>query len=223
MSENKLNFGITQETKATNAIPILVATKVENDTRFPNGWKFPVATLVNVVYNPEFDTKDGKRAVLQFVFRDADKRQHTHIEWEVDNDDAKVSEKLDWLSVRVKHIFTTVFGGFPKEGIGNTATNFKEYFDAIGKAFNDRVDEAGHKLYAKTPVYIKLTYYKKNLGLPLSPNFLEAVIKDSPCKTLNIHPVHDKLEPSGGGAKGVGLPPMGSGMDDLPSFGNDFN
>ena len=94
MSENgKMNFGITTETKTTNNTPILVATKVENNPLFPNGWKFPKARLVSVITNPKFETKNGDTSVLQFIFIDKDKRQHIHTEWKIDTDDTE-SERI---------------------------------------------------------------------------------------------------------------------------------
>lgn len=222
-------FGITKDTKANNIAQILVASPVEKSALYPSGWKFPVGNLVNVISNPAKEKKDGTTVpVLQFVFRDKDKRQHTHIEWEIETTDAKFSDKVEYMQVRIKHIYTTIFGSFPKEGIGTTATTFVEFFNEVANAFNKVTTGEGEnvqKVYPKVDVYIKLTYYKKNLGFPLSPNFLERAIKGKPCKLLTIDSRYDKLEPSTGGGGITGMPGIGGGdVDgDLPAFDTGFD
>lgn len=231
-------FGITKDTKANNAAPIRVAKKVENNPQFPGGWEFPIARLVNVTSNPELEKKDGsKTAVLDFVFVDRDKRRFIHREWELDLSDNKLNDKIGYMQTRIKHIWVTVFGSFPSDGIGTDAEGFKDFFTKVAEAFNsktfEKVNNDGQKkqypLYAKQEVYIKLTYYKKRLGFPLSPDFLERVEESKPCRVLIINPVHDKLEPQKGAAGipgassggGGGMSPEGG--DDLPSFEDGFN
>lgn len=220
-------FGITTETKATNNAPLLVATKVENNPQFPSGWQFPIAHLVNVTSNPAYEKKDGSTApILQFVFRDSDGRQHIHTEWEVESGDTKFEEKLEGMKVRINHIYLAIFGKSPKEGIGTTATNFTEFFSMVADAFNSRTTGEGDavkKYYPTVPLYYKLTYYKTRMNFPLSPNFLEKVVPNKPCKLLTINTTYDKLVPSGGTGKssipGMGSSPMG---DDLPTFEEEY-
>jgi len=226
IKENKGMFGITSETKSTNNAPLLVATKVENNSQFPSGWKFPIAKLVNVISNPEFEKKDGNKvAVLQFIFKDKDNRQHNHTEWEIESTDTKFKEKKDGLDVRIKHIYTSVFGRFPEKGIGTEATSWGEFFNLVADAFNTITigeKEDIKKVYPTIPLYYKLTYYKARMNFPLSPNFLEKVVKDKPCKTLTINTTYDKLSPSvsaGGGIPGIG---GGNSTDDLPSFEQEY-
>lgn len=230
-------FGITQETKSSNSVPLLTPTKLDGaNTEFPSGWKFPVAHLVNVACNPEFEKKDGSKVpILQFVFRDADKRQHTHIEWMVEADDAKASQKIEWMNGRIKHIYEAVFGTFPEKGIGTNATSFLEFFNAVAAAFNGVVrtvkegeEEKKVKVYPTVPLYYKLTYYKGNLRFPMSPNFLEKKEAGKPCKTLAIDLKYDKVE-SDAKPKGAGIPGMSGGgaatggAEDLPSFDGEYS
>lgn len=222
-------FGITQETKATNATPLLIATKVDNDPIFPSGWKFPIAHLVNVASNPEYEKKDGSKVpVLIFIFKDKDNRQHNHMEWKVEQGDAKFKEKHDGLNVRIKHMYTAVFGSFPeKTGIGTEAESYAEFFKIVADAFNivtKGEEEDKVKYYPTIPLYYKLTYYKARLNFPLSPNFLERVVKGKPCKLLSIHAVHDKLSPTIGGSGG-GIPGVSgsAASDDLPTFEKEYN
>lgn len=225
-------FTITTETKDKNNSPLLVATEVTGNPQFPNGWKFPITKLVNVICTPEFEKKDkSKVPILSFIFRDSDGRQYTHIEWEVERGDEKFTTKLEGLQVRVKHIYTSIFGTFPQNGIGASAANFTDFFREVADAFNAVTKTEGEgetakqiKVYARVPVYTKVVYYKKNLGFPLSPNFLERVVDGQPCKTLTINTSYDELKPSGGGKSGGGIPGMGDiAGDDLPAFESGYN
>lgn len=226
-------FGITKDTKASNNAPLIVATKVENDLRFPGGYKFPIATLVNVVSNPALEKKDGSTSpVLQFIFKDKDNRQYTHTEWEIEETDTKAEDKLNWLNVRIKHIYMSVFGTFPEEeGIGEEATSWANFFDLVAKAFNSQIKVIGEgdkakkvRVYSMSNLYYKLIYYKSRLGFPLSPNFLEKVVENKPCTTLSINPTYDKLEPQKNNAPNIGggINTMSTG-DDLPDFNGKFS
>lgn len=224
---NKGMFGITSETKASNNAPLLVATEVKGNPQFPSGWRFPIARLVNIVSTPEFEKKDGaKVAVLQFIFKDKDGRQHNHTEWEVDDGDTKFKEKKDGLDVRIKHIYTTIFGQFPEKGIGTEATSWGEFFSLTEQAFNNITIGEGDekkKVYPTIPLYYKLTYYKARMNFPLSPNFLERFVKDKPCKTLTINTTYDKLQPTvSGGGRGIPGVSGGGTIDDLPSFDQEY-
>jgi hypothetical protein len=220
-------FAITTETKATNNAPLLVATKVENNPQFPAGWQFPICRLVNVISNNEFEKNDGNVVpVLQFIFKDLDNRQYTHTEWEVESGDTEFNTKLEGLKVRINHIYLSIFGKLPQNGIATTALNFKEFFNQVAEAFNSRTIGEGEtvkKYYPNVDLYYKLTYYKARLGFPLSPNFLEKVVKDKPCRLLAINPTYDKLVPTGGVTPKGSIPGMsGGGTDDLPTFEEEY-
>jgi len=217
-------FGISKDTKASNNAPIPVVKKIEPNDTYPTGYEFPIATLVNVVADPAFKRKDGTTAAtLTFIFRDKDKRQHMHIEWEVDPSDAKFKDKADWLNTRLAHIYSVIFGQFPAGGIGTTATNYGEYFTMMADAFNNQVVE-GKKVYTQCSLFLKLVYYKDNLGFPMSPNFIEKINPTTPsCKQLAINPRYDKLQatvskaPAGmGGSMGGELP------GELPDLDKEF-
>lgn len=230
MSELKKGmFGITSETKETNATPFLVATKVEGDKQFPNGWKFPTCTLVNVTANPAFEKSDKSVvAILDFVFVDADKRRHIHREWEQDPLDANFDKKHEGLTVRINHIYKAIFPKLPEGGIGTGASNYAEFFEAVSLAFNtptvtikvDGGEDKKVKYYTQVLLYYKCTYYKTNFGFPLSPNFLERVVHGKPCLLLTINPAFDILEPT---KKAIpGIPGMSGGTDmpdNLPDMG----
>ena len=227
-------FAITKETRSESYVPLLTAKKVENNNTFPNGWSFPITRLVNVVFNPAQETQSGPQPVLDFIFKDDSKRQYTHREWDIAMDDAKFSEKLQGMQIRIKHIWMQTMGDFPENGLGSGAQNMADFFKLVAEAFNTPtvvVEDKSHKKYFLNPCYTKVTYYKNKLKFPLSPNFLERVVQGKPCTTLNITGGDlDKLEPkkqaSGGGIPGVGggaSNPMGGmpSAGDLPSFGDN--
>lgn len=232
MSELKKGmFGITQETKDSNAIPFLVATKVENDPQFPSGWKFPIAKLVNVIANPAFEKKDGdKVAILDFVFADSEKRRYIHREWQQDPNDINFQKKHDGMTIRVNHVYKSIFVNLPPEGIGTEASNYAEFYEAVAKAFNEQVvtvktetEEKKVKAYTRELLYYKCTYYDGNFGFPLSPNFLEKVEKGKPCITLSINLAYDKLEAKAKATSNI--PGMSSNdmPENLPTFeGGDY-
>ena len=239
MSENTakptaMKFGITKDTKAVNSAPLLTATKLDTpSTQFPAGYKFPIAKLVNVVFNGALERKDGTTTpVLQFVFTDKDKRSYTHTEWVIDPDDAKADTKQDGMNVRIMHIYTSVFKTFPEEGVGAGATSYADFFEKVAAAFNNSLTDVvvegkdapvKKKTYTLVNLYYKLTYYKTRVQFPLSPNFLERVVPNQPCKLLAINTTYDKLEPTGaaggGGIPGIGAAPTG----DIPSFEEEYN
>tara|TARA_R110000796_G_scaffold61674_7_gene142641 strand:+ start:75 stop:806 length:732 start_codon:yes stop_codon:yes gene_type:complete len=229
---SKMRFGVTSETKTSNNTPILVASKIENDPQFPNGWKFPICRLVNVACNPSFEKKNlDKVAIIDFIFKDADGRQHIHREWEVDENDSAADKKMDGLNIRVAHIYSAVFGSVPQGGIGSDATSFADFYTKVALAFNSELIVEGDKQikkYSRVNLFIKLTYYKANFGFPLSPNFLEKVVQGRPCTTLAINTTYDKLQAAtaSSGVPGMGaMPGMGAGAssDDLPDFDNSFS
>jgi len=209
-------FGITTETKSSNLVPIPAPHKLEKPTQqYTSGWHFPVARLVNVVCNPELEKKDGSTVpVLQFVFKTSDGKQYTHTEWKIDSDDAKFKNKLDASNSRIKHIWEQAVGEFPSSGIGIGASNWTEYFNMIADAFNSREHE-GKKVYSINPLFVKLVYYKGNLGFPYSPNFVE---RGPVNKILTVNLKYDKVtsDVSQGGPAGLaGGVPSGGEMPDF--------
>lgn len=227
-----INFGITEETRVTSATPILVAKKVENDARFPNGWAFPIARLVNVVSKENHEKQDGSLTdTLQFIFADADKRQHIHTEYKLEENDEKFEVKLGGLQARVGHIYQAVFGKSPV-GLGAGAKSFYEFFKAVEEAFNSKLVEVkgkegdvakNIKEYTRISLYIKVVYYKSRLNFPLSPNFVEKVIENKPCLTLKINP-SDQTEPTKTpkGIPGVGGGATSNGGMEVPVFDGGF-
>lgn len=228
----KLKFGITKETRTASATPILVAKKVEDNATFPNGWEFPIAKLVQVVSKENHEKRDGGLTdTLQFIFVDKDKRQYIHTEYKVDDGDEKAQVKLEGMASRIGHIYESIFGKVPENGLGTDAETFIDFFRAVETAFNSKIINKGEgenatkvKQYTQVFLYIKLTYYKNRLGFPLSPNFLEKVVQGKACLTLKINP-SDTIEPSRS-KKPAGIPGMGGapsgGMDEVPTFDTDF-
>jgi hypothetical protein len=214
-----LGLGITKETKAENNVSMLPPTKLEHPTpTFPTKIKFPVARLVNIVAKKDFETKNGNTDVLQFVFRDSEGRQFIHTEWKQDPTDEKYAKKVEGINSRIKHIYMQVFGTFPEQGIATNPTSFLDFFEKVAKAFK------GESGIPKTDMWIKLIYYKGNLSFPLTPNFLQRIEKDKPCKlevTLagkykeSISQEDDTSIPN--------IPGAGSAGGDMPSFEGEYN
>lgn len=219
-------FGITTETKSSNIVLIPAPHKLTApNPQYASGYYFPIATLVNVIFNPELEKKDGEKVpVIQFVFRDSEKRQFTHTEWVVDSTDAKFTLKLDSLNSRIKHIWENTMGVFPASGIGVTAKNWSEFFEQVATAFNTSTD--GTKAYAKTQAFIKLVYYKADIRFPFAPNFLERINKEDPrCKILTVNPKYDEIEakvsktPNSIAGLAGGIP----GVDSMPDFEQEYD
>jgi hypothetical protein len=219
-------FGITQDTKSSNAVPIPAPQKLNTpNPQFPTGYSFPVSRLVSVASDPEFEKKDGNKVpILRFIFKTPEGQQYMHTEWPVESTDEKFQLKLDSFNSRVKHIWEQTIGTLPEEGIGTGAKSWTSYFAAIADSFNKQVTDDGKTKFSRTHVYTKLTYYKQNLGFPMSPNFIERVKKDNPrCVGLAINPKYDKVEPEKGGG---GLPGIPGGTtpnpDSLPDFDEEY-
>ena len=137
---------------------------------------------------------ETKKDVLAFKFVDIEKKRvHTHVEWELEEDD-KFESKLEAMQSRIKHIFEA-FAPFPDNGIGNKAKNMKEFFNEVAEAFNT-TGNAGSPVYVNKPVHIKvaysLKYAKAGLQLPYSPNFIEPVVSGK-ATTLAINKKYETL------------------------------
>lgn len=179
-------FGITKETKSKNLIAFNPPIKDGN-----GGWKFPTAKLVQVISKEQEKKDQTTTPVLQFIFVSGDGLQtYIHTEWLIEDDAKEYDKKFEGMNSRIKHIYEA-FAEFPEKGVGAGAKSWVLFFDAVAKAFNEEVD--GKKLIDKNPVWIKLTYYKNNLGFPLSPNFIEPFIKDKKCR-LEVNLKYDAIE-----------------------------
>tara|TARA_R110000772_G_C13310328_1_gene440510 strand:- start:39783 stop:40445 length:663 start_codon:yes stop_codon:yes gene_type:complete len=211
-----MGFGITAETKDSNNVKMLAPIKVEASKTFPNGYKFPVGRLVNVVAKKDYETKNGKTDVIQFIFKDKEGRQHIRTEWAQDTTDEKYSKKVDAMNSRVKHMYTQLYAEFPEKGIGVNAKSWFGYFEAMEAAFKS------NKEYHKIPLFLKLVYFNGNLDFPYSPNFLQRAGEGVICK-LEINLKYDTIDQSSGGGAGVpNLPGGGAGGDDI-DFDNEYS
>jgi len=212
-----MGFGIDKDTKAGNNIKMLPPLKKEPTKRFPSGWSFPIAKLVNVIAKDKFETKNGETQVLQFIFRDAEGRQHIRTEWAQDPEEEKYMRNMNALNERVNHIYINYYGATPEGGIGKDANGFFEYFTALENAF--KVNKDLHKI----PVYLKLVYFNGNLDFPYAPNFIETVVKDKPCN-LEVNLKYDKVVQTAPAS--ISIPGIGAGQaggDDDINFDNEYS
>lgn len=204
----KRKLGISKDTVGGSTVPIPAPYKLDKpNEQFTTGYHFPIAKLVAVSYIADKAMKqngvDVTKPVLSFIFKDDKNRQYQHIEFPVDEDDAKFESKVEWLNQRVKHIWDETIGDkmFPQEGLGANAETFAELFKDIADKFNAVKTGEGEQarvVYAQTLLYIKLTYNKDRVQFPLFPNFVQrAKIADKvvPVVTLTITPSRDKVEP----------------------------
>lgn len=190
----KRTLGVTKETVGGSAVSIPVPYALDRPTpQFTSGYHFPTAKLVAVHYIAEKDTKAGIKPVLSFFFKDSQNRQYNHIEFPIEDADAKFEDKLSWLQQRLKHIWDETIGDtlFPVDGLGGNATTFAEMFKDTAEKFNSKVTgegDAAVKVFTKTLVYIKLTYGNKDrTQFPLFPNFLQkASLADKLVPVINL-------------------------------------
>ena len=210
-----MGFGITKDTQDSNSIKMLPPLKKEPTKRYPSGYHFPIAKLVNVVAKDNFETKNGETQVLQFIFRDSDGRQHIRTEWAQDSTEEKYMKKMDALNVRVNHMYKQYYNTIPEGGIGTGTSDFFSYFKAIEEAFK------ANKEIHKINVYLKLVYFNGNLDFPYAPNFLEKVIKDKPCG-LEVNLKYDHIEQSA--PTNTNIPGVnGGGSDDDINFDQEYS
>ena len=200
----KRKLGISKDTVGGSTVPIPAPYELDKPTpQFETGYHFPIAKLSAVAYIPNKETKLGERQVLSFIFKDEEKRQYNHIEFPIDEDDAKFESKLEWLQQRLKHIWDETIGEslFPADGLGTNAETFGELYEDTAKKFNAAKTGEGDlavPVYTKTPVYIKLTYNKDRVQFPLFPNFVQRAVvggKPVPVTNLSITPSRDKVKP----------------------------
>jgi hypothetical protein len=209
--QNKKRLGIGSDVVASAGIPIPAPFKLKDRTEFfPNLYEFPIARLVKVNFDPEKDVKRGDTTVptpiLSFVFVTGDKKQYTHVEFPIEDDDAKFDDKFAAMQQRIKHIFIETIGESKFEEGAMSGDDFKEFFDNVAKSFNNNTtlvkkgegEEAKPvPTYTRNSVYIKLVYYKTRLQLPLYPNFVQKAFdvtgKQVKCE-LQIDLKYDKVE-----------------------------
>lgn len=218
----KRKLGVSKDTVGGSTVPLPAPYELEKPTeQFPTGYHFPVAKLAAVVYTAKKEMKQAgstvEKPILSFIFKDDKERQYTHIEFPIEDDDAKFESKLEWMQQRVKHIWDETIGEslFPEEGLGLNAETFEELYEDMAKQFNAKKTgegEAAQVVYSKTPVYVKLTYNKDRVQFPLFPNFIQRAVvggKPVPVTNLTITPSRDKIKPAaasstaayGGGAE----------------------
>lgn len=204
----KRKLGISKDTVGGSTVPIPAPYKLDKpDNQFTTGYHFPIATLVAVSFIADKAMKQNgvevTKPVLSFIFKDSKNRQYQHIEFPVDDDDAKFESKVEWMNQRIKHIWDEAIGDrlFPTDGLGQEADNFADLFKDVATKFNavkTGEGDAAKVVYATTPLYIKLTYNKDRVQFPLFPNFVQRATeggKVGPVVTLTITPSRDKVEP----------------------------
>ena len=201
-------LGIKKDLQSSAGIPINAPARLEKRTEFyPNSWEFPIVQLVRVDFNPTKEiNRNGEVStspVLQLVFVTKNGKQFTHIEFPIDEADAKFEEKVGYLQQRVKHIYDAVVGASKfKEGSMEGDT-FAELFDNIAKAFNAETITKGEgelaktiPLYSATFAYLKLVYYQTRIQMPMFPNFIQRAFNGAQqlvCE-LAVNPKYDQVE-----------------------------
>lgn len=254
-------FGITEETRGSSNVSIPAPIKLSTPNElFKTGYEFPVCRLVAVTFNPAKPVKragvETTAHVLEFRFQDNKERQYTHIEWPLDPTSKNAAKEPDWQDSRIKHIWEETIGAekLPKTGLGTSAKTEAEYFQLVAEGFNavktnvlnpkykeGVVPEEGvapipqtveRVSYGQSFIYIKLTYNKTNLQMPLFPNFVQKAVingKQVAVEKLQIDLKYDSIEPS---ISTSNLPSAASGLasgldatfggststDDLPEF-----
>lgn len=223
----KGKFGISKDTVGGSIVPLPAPIELDKATeQFKTGYEFPVCRLVSVSFDPKKEMKGQggvkeEKPVLVFVFKDDKNRQLTHLEFPINETDAKFDSKMEWMNQRLKHIWDETIGDrlFPEAGLGSNASNFSEFFEDVAKQFNkvkSGEGDAAKLVYSARPLYIKLVYNGSRVQLPLFPNFLQRATdgeKKLPVIALNIDPARDKVKP----ATRAGASNYGGGTD--ASFG----
>lgn len=200
-------FGVGKDQQGGNVVSIPTPSKLkETNPQFTTGYSFPIARMVNVIFDPVKEVNSGgikvPKPVLTFMFKDDEGRQFSHAEFPIEDDDVKFDSKLEWMNQRIRHIWDETIGAskFPENGIGQEAENFSDFFKDVADTFNSAVVGEGDKqvkLYATTPVYMKLVYNRNRTQFPLFPNFVQRAKvgdKTQAVKFLTIDPSRDVLE-----------------------------
>lgn len=210
-TQPKKRLGISKDVQATAGIPIGAPIRLDKRTdMFPNSWEFPIANLVKVHFDPAKLVKreeiETPTPILTFIFSTIDRKQHTHTEFPIEDDDAKFDDKLGAMHQRIKHFFVETIGEDKFTEDSMDGEDFAEFFGNVAKAFNKETvvipgkTEAENKTvpaYTRTPLYVKLTYYKTRVQFGLYPNLVQRAYiagKQTKCELL-INPQHDKVVP----------------------------
>lgn len=229
-------LGIKKDLQAKAGIPIPAPKKLDKATPlFPNAWEFPVANLVNVIYEEAKtitrNSVEEQVPALTLVYKTKDGKQFTQVEFPIDFDDAKFDNKHQALTQRIKHIFEETIGESKFEEV--EAETFEELFGKVAAMFNKHTTTTGEgdsakttKNYARTPVYLKLIYYKDRLQVPMYPNMIQRAVGSNgqvPCE-LMINPTYDAVEPQAKAKPNAGgMGGYGGGTDaSFGGFDSDF-
>jgi hypothetical protein len=243
-----MNLSVNKNTQGQSGVPIPAPIKLKEITPlFKGGYEFPIAKLVSVKFDPKKEVKiknsDEKeeKPVLIFVWKDAKDRQFTQMEFPIASDDANAEMKVDALQQRLKHIWDVMIGDDIDPDF--SGDSFAEFFKNAAEAFNGqkvtRRLKDGETIpegeeaptvprYTTQQVYIKLTYYKTNLQIPMFPNFIQRAGTSQariPCETLIINPKNDQLQPSEKANKGNGNQNFNNSLDNEfigEDLGDDF-
>ena len=224
---SKGKFGVSKETAGGSIVPLPAPIVIDKpNEQFKTGYEFPVCNLVSVAFDPKKEMKGQggvkeEKPVLIFVFKDNKNRQVTHLEFPINDTDARFTDKMEWMNQRIKHIWDEAIGDrlFPEAGLGANANDFSEFFEDVARQFNkikSGEGETAKLVYPVRPLYIKLVYNGSRVQLPLFPNFLQRASdgeKKLPVIALNIDPSRDKVKP----ATKAGASNYGGGTD--ASFG----
>lgn len=237
----KKKLGVTSETQASSGLPIPAPYKSERTPQFPNKYTFPIAKLVKVYFDNAKELKNGDVSpVLGFVFvaQGTPKKQFTHLEFPIDDTDAKFEQKEAWLSARLKHFFVETIGENRFVEGSMSGDTFSELFENVANAFNSvtykEIPFGGSEddakilpVFTKNPVYIKLVYNKSRLQFGLFPNLIQRAMKGDitvPCE-LTINPQYDNIDPQiapsinpGGGISSNAGFGVGVNDDDYPDI-----
>lgn len=191
-----MNLGIKKDLVAKAGIPINPPIAIDKPNAIFKSHIFPIATLENVEFVPEFETKDRqtdeitKQPVLRITYKDTQnsEKKITSIDYPLDPDDDKFELKLDGMQKSIKHLFEEVLGAdkFVEEDFAGTS--FAEFFENVANAFNKheatiivkkatKEDEKDItkviKKYTQVPMYLKLVYFNNRLSPTMFPNFVQ--------------------------------------------------
>lgn len=233
----KKKLGVSKDTQSSSGLPIPAPYKADRTAQFPNMFVFPICKLVKVHFDPAKETKNGVGPALLFVFvaLGTPKKQFTHIEFPIEEDDAKWDFKLGALNGRLKHFFDETVGADKFVEGSMEGDDFAEMFKNVANAFNSitykNIPVGGSEedakmlpVFTRHQLYIKLTYGQKSrLQFGLFPNLIQRAMKGNeyiPCELI-INSQYDKVIPSetpainaGGGIGNTGGQTFGHAIDD---------
>lgn len=235
----KKKLGVSKDTQSSSDLPIPPPYKSERTEQYPNKYTFPICKLVKVHFDPAKETKNGVGPVLMFVFVGigSPKKQFTHIEFPIDDDDAAFEAKEARLNRRLKHFFDETIGADKFAEGSMSGNDFAEMFANVANAFNSvtykniplgggEEDAKMLPVFTKNQLYIKLTYGQKSrLQFGLYPNLIQKAMKGNdyvPCELI-INSQYDKVEPqestplsAGGGMTSTSNVTFNGDDDDFP-------